>query len=263
MPQVFKQSTVGDIIESEREMFRTAGARYGEYFAHASALNTLLNNFIKSVDDPEKIFFLAYLSSVKKHHTLALLSTVRLHSVQAGMDLRQVIEAGAWAAYGMAFREKEMFCEDRNGVIEMPDKLQRARDTWFDNEFKVKSDELKKMKKIINESLAHANVAYVFQHFKFVSMEEGFHTPFFDFEDDHHVKGHLWHGANIAMGLLDLFYGVNQKYKVIQFEDDFLSKFQDLVKKNNELRAEMMGSERFKKAQERVCRYGIQKQSNS
>ncbi len=250
MPQEFKQFTIGDIIESEREMFLTAGDRYGEYFAHAFALNTLLNNFIKSVDDPEKIFFLAYLSSVKKHHTLALLSTVRLHSVQAGMDLRQVIEAGAWAAYGMAFKEKVKFCEDKSGVIDIPERLLTGRNNWFDQEFRVKSNELLIMKKLINGSLAHANLAYVFKHFKFVSMEEGFHTPFFDFEDDHHVKVALWHGANIAMVLLDLFYGVNEKYQVIQFADDFISKFQSLVEQNNKLKVEMMSSERFKKAQE-------------
>jgi len=81
-------------------------------------------------------------------------------------------------------------------------------------------------------------------------MEEGFHTPFFDFEDDHHVKGHLWWIANMAMGLLDLFYGVNQKHKAIQFVDDFLTRFQSLVEQNNKLKAEMMSSERFKKAQE-------------
>ncbi|MEX0650392.1 MAG: hypothetical protein WD200_05310 [Candidatus Andersenbacteria bacterium] len=250
MPQEFKQSTIGDIIDSEREMFLTAGDRYGEYFSHASALNTLLNNFIKSVDDPEKFLFMAYLSSVKKHHTLALLSTVRLHSVQAGMDLRQVIEAGAWAAYAMAFKEKEKFCEDEGGVIEIPKKLLKARNTWFDQEFKGKSDELEKMKGLINGSFAHANFAYTFQHFKFVSMEEGFHTPFFDFEDDHHVKGHLWWGANIAMGLLDLFYGVNKQYQVVQFVDEFLAQHQALTDQNNRLKAEMMNSERFKKAQQ-------------
>ena len=125
-----EELTIGDIIESERQMFLTAGERYGEYFAHASALNTLLNNFIKSIDDPEKFIFLAYLSSVKKHHTLALFSTVRLHSVQAGMDLRQVVEAGAWAAYALAFKEKEKFCEDESGVIEIPDRLQKAGNTW-------------------------------------------------------------------------------------------------------------------------------------
>lgn len=135
MPQEFKQSTIGDIIESEREMFLTAGDLYGEYFAHAFALNTLLNNFIKSVDDPENIF--VYLSSVKKHHTLALFSTVRLHGVRAGMDLRQVIEAGAWVAYGMAFKEKVKFCEDKSGFIDILERLLTGRNNWFDQEFKV------------------------------------------------------------------------------------------------------------------------------
>lgn len=245
----FKQKTMGDIIDSERQMFLTAGDRYGEYFAHASAFNTLLNNFVKSVDDPEKFMFMAYLSSVKKHHTLALLSTVRLHSVQAGMDLRQVVEAGAWAAYALAFKEKARFCEDKDGVIEIPDRLQKARDAWLDQEFKAGSDALKTTKKLINKSFAHANLAYAFQHFKFLLREGKFHTPFFDFEDDHHVKGHLWYGANIAMGLLDLFYGVNKKYHAIQFVDDFLPRFKDLEAQNKKLKAEMMGSERFKRAQ--------------
>lgn len=245
----FKQKTLGDIIDSERDMFLTAGDRYEEYFAHASAFNTLLNNFIKSVDDPEKFFFIAYLSSVKKHHTLALLSTVRLHSVQAGMDLRQVVEASAWAAYALAFKEKDKFCEDKSGIVEIPEKLRDARNVWLDKEFKAGSDALKTSKKLINNSFAHANLAYAFQHFKFLSREGKFHTPFFDFEDDHHVKGHLWYGANIAMGLLDLFYGVNKKYHAIQFVDDFLSRFKALEAQNKKLRAEMMKSPRFKRIQ--------------
>jgi hypothetical protein len=246
----FKQPTIGDIIESEREMFLTADDRYGEYFTNASASNTLLNNFIKSVDDPGKFIFLVYLASVKKHHTLALFSTVRLHSVQAGMNLRQVIEAAAWATYAMAFKDKEKFYEDASGVVDVPERLRNERNFWLNQNFKEKSDVLKNLKNFINRSVAHVNLAYAYQNnFRFESLEQGFNTPFFDIEDKYRVKVDLWRSSHVAIELLDLFYVTNKKYQIVQFVDDFLEKHRILVKQNNKLKTEVMSSDRFKKAQ--------------
>lgn len=81
----FRQSTFGDIIESEREMFLTASDRYGDFFINAFEFNVLLNEFIKSVD-PDRFIFAMFLSQIRKHTTLALLSAVRLHSVQTSME---------------------------------------------------------------------------------------------------------------------------------------------------------------------------------
>jgi hypothetical protein len=50
------------------------------------------------------------------------------------------------------------------------------------------------------------------------------------------------------MALLDLFYGVNQQYRVFKFVDNFGSRFGALIQKNNLLKAEMMKSERFQTA---------------
>ena len=50
-------------------------------------------------------------------------------------------------------------------------------------------------------------------------------SPFFDFEDDYAVRTDLWRTGNIAISLLDLFYGVNQSVGSIKFVDDFSDEF--------------------------------------
>lgn len=242
-----KQSTIDEILDSEHQMILTGADRYGEFFTNAFGFNNVLNNFIKSVDDPEKYLFVAFLSQVRKHHTLALFSAARLHHMQTGMNLRQVLEASAWAAYAMAFKEEGKFFEkDAKGVVLIPDKLTVARNQWLEQNFKIKSDELKNLKNIINKSTAHSSIAYAFQNFEMGHADRpGFHTPFFDFEDDYKVKSDLWFVANMAMGILDLFYGVNLKFKVFQVAEIFKQNFQPLVDQNNNLKAEMEKHERY------------------
>jgi hypothetical protein len=80
---------------------------------------------------------------------------------------------------------------------------------------------------------AHANLVYTGSNFE-VSL------PFFDFEDDYAVKSDLWRIGNIAISLLDLFYGVNQSVGSIKFVEDFSQRFGILVERSNALRAEMM-----------------------
>lgn len=245
-----KQDTIGDIIESERDMVLHGAEHYGDFFINASEFNALLNNFVKSIDDPLKFYFVAFLSQVRKHHTLALFSAVRLHHIQMGLNLRQVFESGAWAAYAMAYAEKDKFCEtDLNGIASIPKRLKEARDNWLDQNFKVKSDEIKRLKNLINESVAHSNIVYAFQNFEMQKEKRGFHTPFFDFDDEYKVKSDLWFVANTAMGLMDLFYGVNSQHKVFQFIDYFNQQFKRLVDQNNQLKTEMMKHERFLNAQ--------------
>lgn len=249
----FKQSTIQDIIESEKEMVLRGEEMYGEYFKNAADFNSLLNNFIKSIDDPTKFIFIAFLSQVKKHHTLALFSAVRLHHIQMNSNLRQVLEATAWAAYALGNPEKEKFCEEqKNGSLEVPQRLKEKRDKWLDQNFKPKSEEIKKLKELINKSTAHSNIVYAQQNFKMNgNIDAGFNIPFFDFADEYKIKTDLWSVANVALGILDLFYGANLKYKVFQLTDDFLQQFRELVKQNDKLKAEMMKEKRYIAAVER------------
>ena len=152
----FKQDTIGDIIESEGQMILRGAECYGEYFINASELNNLLNNFIKSVDDPAKFIAIAFIFQTRKYHTLALFSAIRRHHIQTSMDLRYVIEAAQWAAYGMGNEEQEKFCnKDSSGIISVENKHEKAMYKWLDDNFKAKADETRRLKKIFN-------IAYIF-----------------------------------------------------------------------------------------------------
>jgi hypothetical protein len=65
------------------------------------------------------MMFARFFSLLKKHHMLALLSALRLHKVQTMINLRQVLEAGAAAAFAIANPETEHFATtDGQGFID-------------------------------------------------------------------------------------------------------------------------------------------------
>ena len=71
-----------------------------------------LSTFIKSLDE-DRFVFGRFHSQVKKHHLLAVFSTVRLHEVRSSMNLRQVLEAGSCAAFAIAEKtQAQPFCYD-------------------------------------------------------------------------------------------------------------------------------------------------------
>ena len=90
---VLKQSTIEEIIESERDLVLTADQRYGDFSRHARECSIFLSRCIISVDR-DRMMFARFFSLLKKHHMLALLSALRLHKVQTMINLRQVLEAG-------------------------------------------------------------------------------------------------------------------------------------------------------------------------
>src|SRR5262249_12154339 len=124
---VLKQSTVEEIIESERDPVLTADQRYGDYSRHASECSLFLSRCIRSVDR-DRMMFARFLSLLKKHHMLALLSALRLHKVQTMMNLRQVLEAGAAAAFAISNPEPENFATTHSqGVIDPSPELTKKR----------------------------------------------------------------------------------------------------------------------------------------
>lgn len=242
----FKQSTIGEALNSEKEMVIKGAERYGEYFINAADLNHLLNEFHKSIA-PDHFIFAAFLSQFRKHHTLALFSAVRLHHVQAMMNMRQVLESGACAAYAIANHNVEDFADvNDQGIIDLSGKLTQKRYKWLEENYKAGSDAIKSMKDSINNSAAHSNIVYAYKTFNFNAKSGKFDTPFFDIEDEYHIKTDLWMIGNVAMGLMDLFYGINKGRDVIRFNDDFIPRLRSLRKQNDKLKKKIMEDSRFK-----------------
>lgn len=244
----YKQASFDDIIESERQILIDAKNSNDSFFNNALEFSNLLHNFIKHYNDPWNFISFAFLSQVKKHHILALLSATRLHHVQCGMNLRQVLEAWAWVAYAMSTKEQDRFyIIDENDVLQVPDRLKKAKNTWLNDKFNEKSTWIKKQKELINESVAHSNIFNTLQNFK-VDYKNGiFENQYFDYDDEYKLRMNYWYISNIAMGLLDLFYGINNIYNVFQFADNFLLTYKALEKQSMDLRQQIMKDPRYKK----------------
>lgn len=239
--------SITNIIEQENKFFYEAKDKYGDYFSNALDFNSLLQTFVKSVKI-EGYIYISFLSQIRKHHTLAIFSAVRRHHVQTVMNLRQVLEAGANAAYAIANPKIEDFgrinCE---GVMETPDDLRDKRYKWLDENYQNGSNIIKNLKINLNKSCMHSNIAYTQQNFKLDDKNNKFLTPFFDEDDQIFTKNDLWFIGNIALGLMDFLYGVNKKYNLITFTDNFVESLHAIEYVNNKLKLELLNDNRFKK----------------
>jgi hypothetical protein len=247
----FKQKTIDDLIESERLMVLTAPQRYGAYYTLALDVSVFLSLVIKSIDRDHAIF-VRFFSQVKKHHLLAIFSTVRLHQIQAMMNLRQVLEAGACAAFAIANPDPAHFASTTpEGTLVASQKLTIKRYEWLDKHFPQGSSSIKAMKDNINKSTAHANIAYTQKNFRLADSGNEFSTPFFDIDDAYFVTGDLLMASGLALSLIDLFYGVNKDVNAIVWRDDFLSQFDALVARQDDRRSEILSSDQFKGGQQK------------
>jgi hypothetical protein len=245
-PLEFPQSTIAQIIDSEREMLFTASQRYGKYYETSLECSLLMTQFLKSID-PDKYIFCSFLSLAKKHHTLALFSTLRLHKVQAMMNLRQTLEAGACAAFAIANPEHAHFVvADEFDILDPVPAGKRY--AWLDQHYPAGSTAIKETKAQINATVAHANLVSTHNTFRPDYKSHWFVAPFFDIEDEHFVKTDLWQIGNVALTLMYFFAEINEGCNVITFVDNFYPLIQALTQKNNALRAEMMATERFQRA---------------
>ncbi len=75
--------------------------------------------------------------------------------------------------------------------------------------------------------------------------ERRFETPFFDIEHEFRVKNILWFNGNLAMGLMDLFYGINQSCNRITFKDNFAQELKTLEEENHRIKAELTSNPRI------------------
>jgi hypothetical protein len=243
-----KQSTFEEIVESERELVRTADQRYGNYSWHARDCVVFLSRCIIAVD-PDRMMFARFSSLMKKQLFLALLSTLRLHRVQAMMNLRQVLEAGAAAAFAIANPEPKHFAKtDQNGFIDPAQDWTKKRYDWLALHFPEASDAIKEKKLLINNFAAHANIVVTAQTFEVNDAGDEISTPFFDVEDEHHVKTDLWETASISIVLMDLLYGVNKTRGVLEFIPDFEFHLRRVYEQNVALLTEMKSTQRYKQA---------------
>lgn len=246
----YKSDTLSDIINSEQQMVIDGEKLYGEFYKNSLDFFQLLNDYITQVS-ADKLIFCIFLNQIRKHSLLAILSTLRRQDTQAMMNLRQVLEAGALAAYSIAEGDwDDLIAEDNEDMFKKSEKYKENAYKWLRENYKKGSDAIQAMKKLINKSSAHNNVIMAHRSFNFNSEEKVAEIPFFDMEDDYLTKTALWQASNIMMRIMDLIYGVSQKYKGLEFSGNFIVRLKTLETTNQKLKTEMTKHKRYKNAQE-------------
>lgn len=235
-----------DISKTENELVANAQKEYGKYYDHAQYGIDFFHSFIKSTSY-EGVFFAMFWASAEKHIVLGALSGIRLHHVQANFDFRYATESGAWAAFSLAHPDPDKFAEKRDdGTMEPTKELKGQMYKWLEEKYPSGNESMKKFKGSINSLSTHANIVDAHRNFGDFGRDK-ISTSFFDSAEEHHIKTDLWTAANLCMGLLDLFYGVNKDYPQLVLQDDFLQRMKILKETNDALKAEMQQHPRLKR----------------
>jgi hypothetical protein len=247
----YPQSTLEEIVESERSMFLDGGPRYGRHFKHAKDATIYLNVCVVRVAADRSDTFGRFFSLMKKQHTLAFLSALRLHHVQAMLNLRQVLEAGAGAAYAIANPDVAGFADtDAFGIMDPSKKLTEKRHRWLNKNYPDGSKRITDTKSLINKQTAHANIISADATYRAGQTADAVDLLFFDAEDDYFVKCDLGLISNAAITLMDLFYDVAEGVaqatgrSVLEFRPDFSDAIEGLNAENDALHDEVKRSDR-------------------
>ena len=240
-----------DISDTENQLVKDAPNEYGEYYAHAQFAIDLFHTAIKD-SSYEAVFFSMFLATAEKHIVIAALSGIRHHHVQANLDLRYAVESGCWAAYALAHPDPALYAEMKDDETMEPTKALKGKMyQWLEEKYPAGSESLKRFKEGTNKLSTHANIVDAHRNFNEMK-RHNISTSFFDTSEEHHIKTDLWAVANLSMGLLDIFYGVNKDFPRFAWRNDFLSHMRILKNENARLKAEMMEHPRLKPHAERA-----------
>ena len=142
--------------------------------------------------------------------------------MQSMLNLRQVLEAGAAAAFAIANPEMHRFVDiDPSGFLDPSKDLAQKRYRWLDLYFPDGSKAIKGKKELINRIMSHANIVTANQTFSVDDTQKNIAAPFFDIEDEYHVQVDLWLISSIGVDLMALLHEVNQTRNAIEFTENF------------------------------------------
>jgi hypothetical protein len=194
----------------EHQKVVDADQRYGNAFINAYNTTVLLSNLMMwPVVDCD--LFIRFYSQLKKYHTLSVVSTVRLHRVQAKLNLRYFLECTANAAFSLAHTDTQNYIDRQNSRIGDAQKATLKAYKWLETAYPGHSTFMKDLKAEINEQTAHAHVVNSQHNFDFVpGQRPAIVTSYFDFEDDELVKLDLWIGAKAGLHAIDLILSVRR-----------------------------------------------------
>jgi len=227
--------TFAKILAEETRLISEDDATRGDEENFALVCYQVLNEASWIKLEPDNFFFSLFLTQVRKHAGLSILSVARQHHVQALLDLRQTIEAATWMLFAMEHKEPTaFFMVDERGAATVTDAHKNRMRKWLDDGWSAGSSSLKTMKKAINGTCAHADVTYALNNFN----TENFSFTFFDQMDGPMKRSDFFFIGTCLWQIMDLAYGINQKHKAIEFSAEFVPTMKSLKAHMERLRTE-------------------------
>jgi hypothetical protein len=127
--------SLAEYSAEEHRMVIDAERRYGNFYVNAYNATILLSN-IMMWPVTECDIFIRFLSQLKKYHSLSLISTVRLHRIQAKMNLRYFLESTVNAAYSLVHEDTKIYFNYEGGEQPEAQKASRLAYAWIDGAYK-------------------------------------------------------------------------------------------------------------------------------
>jgi DUF917 family protein len=141
----------------EHQKLLDAEDKYGNAFVNAYNTSIMLSNIVMwpiiSCD-----LFIRFYSQMKKYHVLSMISTVRLHRIQAKMDLRYFLESTVHAAFTLAHTDTKNYIDFHNRQINDAKSASSKAYKWISETYPEYSKFIKDLKDDINGQTAHAHV---------------------------------------------------------------------------------------------------------
>ncbi|MBY9079531.1 hypothetical protein [Paenibacillus sp. CGMCC 1.18879] len=229
-----------EIVKDENIIFSEAEKKYGDYYLHAKATLEYLDLFLTNKVENEAYVFLMFFAQVNKSLKLALLSFLRAHNNQAGMNVRHAFEAFVLAIYGLKNPDLSLYYKEK-GTLDELEKVNSLARKWLDQEHPEVSANIKIIKKQLSNVLVHANLRQVFDNFSLHkdNIGEGFATSFFDEENTELTKERINWLANNTLTLMQIVQDIKGNCTYINLADSFNKDIQQLSILGKQLRDQL------------------------
>jgi hypothetical protein len=239
-------TTFDSLVQQESDLIGSAEERLGWPVAMARDATLLLSTFMASVDAAHHMY-IRCMAIMKTHHTLAFMSTLRLHHVQAMMNLRQAAEAASNAAFALAHPDA-VYVDGDKGFIMNPKEVGSRSYKWIRQKFPLHSTNLKVLKDIINDQSAHFNIVNSARLVDDLPEGDIWHTGFFDREDKYLQHNDLWLLTNLSLCAMHLMTEVGKVHGGFKLDAEAEGRAKNIQFHANRLRSEMTSSERHQRA---------------
>lgn len=194
--------------------------------------------------DVDAYLFGFFLSQLQVSSKLSLLSVLRLHDVQAGMNMRQALEATVRAAYTLKFPDENLhIIKKEDGTVEEKGNFKSSCHKWLETEYPLHSVKIKDMKDIINDIFMHANLITAESTF-YISSDK-YWSGLFDKEDALITQQRLWWLADLNFDLIDLISRVIIDTRKAMLVSDFIERMKDFYQNNEINKKTLIENPRF------------------